>query len=232
MMALGIVMPIIIVLFFVFFFFSVKIGKKYLTIKITHWLLMIYLGVLVLATIALPFFEKDHVVVEKIEQKKTEFGESDSYSDLYSKLSNGEVTEIAPNYLQNELSFEDYQQESIRIESRADYGPQVFVERKETNDSKIEVAIYSTGLVVSGYDFSSMLKPLQLELTEDVLTITPVQQDINLAIASNNYSIRQFTGESMFENTYFSSVDSFVYLRVPADLNLVGDELNIEYIVK
>lgn len=226
-------LPLIIVLCLVFyFFFSVKISKKYLTIKITHWLLMIYIGVLILATIIVMIMAKDQAVINKIEQNKLEAEMFDSYNVLHQKLSNGEVADIDSIYLQNEFSFNDYQNESMKIISRAEYGPQVFVERKETNDSKIEATIYSTGLVVNGNNFSHLLKPLQLDLTEEVLTITPVHQNINLAISSNNYPVRQFTGESMFENHYFSSVDSFVYLRVPKDLKLERDELYFEYIFK
>lgn len=233
MMVIGTVLPLIFVLGFVFyFFFSVKIGKKYLTIKITHWMLIVYIGVLILATMIVPFLSQDHTAVEKMEQEKSDVGGFDSYTELHSKLSNGEITEIDPIYLQNEMSFEDYQKDSMKIVSGVDYGPQIFVERKETNDSQIEVAIYSTGLVVNGNNFSNLLKPLQLDLTEDVLTITPVHQTIDIAISSNFYPVRQFTNESMFENHYYSSLDSFVYLRVPADLELERDELYFEYIFK
>lgn len=225
MMLLGAILPIVLVLLFgLFFFITVKIGKKYLTIKITHWLLLIYVGVLVLATIAVPLFAQEYEKIERIEQVDSEDGMIDPFSELFSKLSNGEVTEIDPLYLQEEKHFDVYPHESIRIVPNTNNGQQIFVERVEKDDSTIEVDIYSTGLVVDGLDFSSLLKPSQVELTENILTINPIYQEFNFAIAGNGYPIRQFTGESMFEHHSFRSGDSFVYLRIPSDLEIEGNE--------
>ncbi|MGM0903166.1 MAG: hypothetical protein ACQEXB_18970 [Bacillota bacterium] len=228
MMVLGAIFPIVLVLLFGFFFFiTVKIGKKYLTIKVTHWLLLIYVGVLVLASIAVPLFAQEHGQIERIDYKDSEDGVNDPFSKIFSKLSDGKFAEIDPAYLQEKMSFEDYPNNSIKIVSNTNNGPQIFVERVEKDDSTIEIAIYSTGLVVDGLDFSSLLKPSQVELTESILTINSIYQEFNFAIAGNGYPIRQFTGESMFEHHSFRSGDSFVYLRIPMDLEIEG---NVDYL--
>jgi ABC-type transport system involved in multi-copper enzyme maturation permease subunit len=223
MMILGAILPIFLVLLFgLFFFITVKIGKKYLTIKITHWLLLIYVGVLVLSSIAVPLFAQENDQIESMNQRDSENGVFDPYSELLSKLSEGEVDEIAPSYLQDEMSF-DYPNDTIRIVPNTNNGPQIFVERKEKGSSKIEVEIYSTGLVVDGLDYSSMLKPPQIDLTENILTVNPIYQEFNFAIASNGYPIRQFTRESMFKHQSVRSGDSFVYLRIPSDIEIEGN---------
>jgi hypothetical protein len=225
MMVLSVILPIVLVLLFgLFFFIVVKIRKKYLTIKITHGLLLIYVGVLILATIAVPLIAHEYEKIDRIEQVDSEDGMNDPYSELFSKLSNGEVTEIDSTYLQEQKSFEDYPHESIRIVPNTNNGPQIFVERVEKADSTIEVDIYSTGLVVDGLDFSSLLKPSQVELTENILTINPIYQEFNFVIAGNGYPIRQFTGESMFKHHSFRSGDSFVYLRIPSELEIEGND--------
>ncbi|WP_404332652.1 hypothetical protein [Mesobacillus maritimus] len=224
MMVLGAILPIVLVLLFgLFFFIAVKIGKKYLTIKITHWLLLIYVGVLVLASIDVPLFAQEHNQIERIDYKDSEDGVNDPFSEIFSKLSDGQFAEIDPAYLQEKMSFDDYPNNSIKIVSNTNNGPQIFVERVEKDVSTIEVAIYSTGLVVDGLDFSSLLKPSQVELTESILTINSIYQEFNFAIAGNGYPIRQFTGESMFEHHSFRSGDSFVYLRIPRDLEIDGN---------
>jgi hypothetical protein len=224
MMLLGAILPIVFVLLFgLFFFITVKIGKKYLTIKITHWLLFGYLGVLILASVTVPLFAQEHDNIESIQEENYDDDEMDPYSKLFSKLSNGEIAEIDPTYLLEERNFDHYSNKSIRIVPNTNNGPQVFVERKEKADSTIEVAIYSTGLVVDSLDFTSLLKPSEVELTDNILTINSIYQEFNFAIAGNGYPIRQFTGESMFEHHSFRSGDSFVYLRIPSDLEIEGN---------
>lgn len=229
MMVLGAILPIVLVLLFgLFFFIIVKIGKKYLTIKITHWLLLIYVGVLVLASIAVPLFAEEHD--QMVDYMDSEDGVNDPFSELFSKLSDGQLAEIDPAYLQEKMSFDEYPNNSIKIVSNTNNGPQIFVERVEKDESTIEVAIYSTGLVVDGLDFSSLLKPSQVELTESNLTINSIYQEFNFAIAGNGYPIRQFTGESMFEHHSFRSGDSFVYLRIPSDVEIEGNVDFLEFI--
>ena len=225
MMLLGAVFPIVFVtLFGLFFFITVKIGKKYMTIKITHWLLLVYVGMLVLASVTVPLFAQDHEKIESVQGKDVDDDEmNDPYSHLYSKLSNGEVDEINPSYLQEERNFDHYSNKSISIVPNTNNGPQVFVERKEKADSTIEVAIYSTGLVVDDLDFSSLLNPSEVELQDDILTVNTIYQEFHFAIAGNGYPIRQFTGETMFEHHSYRSGDSFVYLRIPRDIEIEGN---------
>ncbi|MBY0095568.1 hypothetical protein [Mesobacillus maritimus] len=224
MMLLGAVLPIVfVILFGLFFFITVKIGKKYLTIKITHWLLLVYVGVLVLASVTVPLFAQEHGNIKSVQEKDDHDEMNDPYSQLYSKLSNGEVAEIDSSYLQEERNFEHYSNKSISIVPNTINGPQVFVERKEKADATIEVAIYSTGLVVDELDFSSLLKPSEVELTDNILTINSIYQEFNFAIAGNGYPVRQFTGETMFEHHSFRSGDSFVYLRIPSGIEIEGN---------
>lgn len=67
----------------------------------------------------------------------------------------------------------------------------VFVERKASNDNKIEAFIFSNGLIIGDYDFSQILKHYHLELKGQILTInSPKQQDIKISIAQNEFPVR------------------------------------------
>ena len=49
-------------------YFMKKVGKKFITIKITHWLLFIYIGVLLLATAIIPFISNERMERDTKEQ--------------------------------------------------------------------------------------------------------------------------------------------------------------------
>jgi energy-coupling factor transporter transmembrane protein EcfT len=227
MIVLTAILPIVILGFFaLFFFFTIKVGKKYMTIKVTHWLLFIYIAVLVLATVFVPFLTEKSAGLERVEQEASD----QRMGDYYTKLNDGDIDEIDPNYLIQETRFDDYQNQTVEIVTQTQYAPQVFVEGKTSDDSQIEAYVYSGGLVVNGFDFSDILKPHQIELEENILTITPIQQEINLTIGSDSFPVRQFTGETLFRNHSFSSGDSMVYLRIPQDIEIKSDNVHLVYI--
>ena len=70
------ILPIAIVLIIVgIVFFISKVGKDFISIKITHWLLIIYVSVLVLSTALIPF-----VTVDRKERETTKQEEMDQAS--------------------------------------------------------------------------------------------------------------------------------------------------------
>ena len=219
-------LPLVIIILMGTFFFMFKAGNKFMTVKITHWLLLIYVGVLLLALAVSPFITGEPLGRKSMDQAEQE----QEMNDLYENINNGDIANI-DHYLMKKSSFDHYQEEQLTILSNSEYGPQIFVERKDSNDAKIEAFIYVNGLIIDGYDFSDLLKPYQLELTDNTLTIIPTKQDIDISIESPGFPIRQFNGESSFLNHTFSSGEPVVYLRIPVDLELItNDQVYLEYI--
>ncbi|KON90026.1 hypothetical protein AF332_26575 [Sporosarcina globispora] len=221
---------VILILIFGVFIFMVRLAGKFATPKVTHWLLFLYISVLLLGTVFVPFIIDDPMSQKgmgKVVDTDREF------SDLYSNLNKGELDQIDAKYLMKESSFSNYQNQTIRVESSNNDGSQILIERKAVNDDTIEAFIFGNGLIIDGYDFSRKLKPYHLELMDNTLTINlPHQQDINLLIAKADFPIRQFTGESII-NPSFSTGDQVVYLRIPNNLELIaGDHVFLEFIEK
>ncbi|MGG4267701.1 hypothetical protein [Peribacillus simplex] len=217
----------ILILIFGVFIFMGRLSKKFVTLKVTHWLLFIYIGVLLLGTAFVPF-----IIDGSMSQKGMgKVADTDRESnDLYSKLNKGEFDQIDAKYLMKESNFRNQQNKTIKVESSDGDDSQIFVERKTNNDDTIEAFIFG-GLIIDGYDFSKKLKPYHLELMEDTLTINLQQQDINLVITKANFPIRQFTGESIINSSI--STDQFVYLRIPHNLKLKADDhVFLEFIEK
>ncbi|MFE3974490.1 MULTISPECIES: hypothetical protein [unclassified Peribacillus] len=220
---------VILILIFGVFIFMVRFAGKFATPKVTHWLLFIYIGILLLGTAFVPFIIDDSMSqkgMEKVVDTDREL------SDLYSNLNKGEIDQVDAEYLMKEKNFSNYQNNTIKVESSNGDGSQIFVERKTNNDDTIEAFIFGNGLIIDGYDFSRKLKPYHLELMDDTLTINlPQQQDINLIITKADFPIRQFTGESILNPSF--STDQVVYLRIPNNLELIADDhVFLEFIDK
>ncbi|AMM93193.1 hypothetical protein UP17_12270 [Peribacillus simplex] len=220
---------VILILIFGVFIFMVRFAGKFATPKVTHWLLFIYIGVLLLGTAFVPFIIDDSMSqkgMEKVVDTDREL------SDLYSNLNKGEIDQVDAKYLMKERNFSNHQNKTIKVKSSNSDGSQILVERKTNNDDTIEAFIFGNGLIIDGYDFSRKLKPYHLELTDDTLTINLLQQqDINLIITKADFPIRQFTGESIINPSF--STDQVVYLRIPNNLELIADDhVFLEFIEK
>lgn len=91
--------------------------------------------------------------------------------------------------------------------------------------------VYSSGLLIDGYDFSDKLIPYRLELVDNTLNLrSPGQQKINISIMNDPFPVRQFTSESNFSRS-FSGGDQIIYLRIPKSLEVVNEEqVHLEYV--
>lgn len=211
------ILPIVIIIFL--FVGISKVRIKFATPKVTHWILFTYISVLLLNTAFGSFITNDKVSLKEMEKVATD-GE---LSDIYPQLRKGEFDKIDKGYLINEKSFGVDQIKTLKVKSSNDNDLTVLVERKTSDDNKVEAFIFSSGLIIDDYDFSQLLKHYHLELKGQILTINPPkQQDIKISIAQNEFPVRQFTGDSMFINS-FTSGDPVVYLRIPSDLKVMAD---------
>ena len=207
-------------------FYMIKAGKSFVTIKITHWLLVVYTSVLLLSTFAVAFMNEETISKAKEREKVNEEG----LSSLYTNLSQGK-RDKAEDFLIKEMKFDNYQNQTLTITASPDYGAQVFVEKKLENDSTVELSIYGNELTIDGYDFSNVIKLPEIELAGNVLSMVPIRQNIDLSITTSSYPIRQFTGESI-QSHYFSNGETLIYLRVPSELELNADNVYLEEIEK
>ena len=212
------ILPFAIILFFVgMFFFVQKTAKKYLTIKLTHWLLFIYIGVLLLASTMVPFISVDTMGLARMDQVEID----NEIGNLHAKLSKGKISDIDSKYLLKESSFSDYVDQSLKIVSSG--GTQVYVERMKNDDNKIEAFLYASKLIINGMLVPEEIKPYQLEINGHELTITPNFQELHVSIASSSFPIRQISGETI-KHTSFSNGDQLIYLRIPKNLEITADE--------
>ena len=88
-------LPIVIILLIVgFVYFMSKVGNKYITIKITHWLLIIYIGVLLLSTAIIPFISDERMERDTKEQVDID----KAMNELGKNLREGKMDQIDDQY--------------------------------------------------------------------------------------------------------------------------------------
>ncbi|MBU8879951.1 hypothetical protein BGM26_13280 [Bacillus sp. FJAT-29790] len=208
-------------------FLTAKSRRKFVTVKITHWLLMIYVGVLLISMVAAPFMTEGVLISrEKVQEK-----DIDTVSnDLYNSLSEGKLDEIDRKYLLSENSF-DYQNPTLKVFSHYDYGLQVFVERKTSDDGKIEAYYYTGNLIINGMDFSDKLEPSRFQMNGNTFTIWPPEEThIKISMIKKEFTITQFNGEPGIGNMV-SHAPSIAYLRIPKNLELIDEsDISLQYV--
>ena len=219
MTSILLIFPVLLIVFFI------KIGKT--SRKVTYWILSAYLTVLVIATAAVPFITDNtslNKVDDHLEMEK-------AWNDLDRKLRQGQIKEVDTRYLLMENSYNVDQLKTLQLKSSKENSTQVLVERKKINDGKMDAFIYSSGLIINDYDFSNQLKPYHLDFFDHTLRIISSQQRIKLALTTNPFPIRQFTGESGLMGHSSMHGNQFIYLQIPLDLEVVADDrIDLQYV--
>lgn len=194
-----------------------KYGKKFFTTKITHWALLSYLVILIVATIILPFMSDDIKVMGKIDQRT----EEKRMNEFYTNLQNGDLDGIHDQYLAWEKTYKHDGSQPLRITSSSEQGTNVYVEKKPENDGEIDIFVYRPTLFVDDIDFSEILDSVDMTMKENSLHISVPTQDFRVSILNAPFPTRQLMGESIISHSSSSTVGT-VYLRVPSDLQLTN----------
>lgn len=198
-----------------------KIRRRYVSVKITHWLLMGYTGLLIIAMAIAPFMITD------LPKRATASTGADQ--EIYRHLSNGEIESIDPEFLVLKKTF-DYENSSLTISSNRVEGNLIYVERKEKNDGKIEGYVYNSGLNINGYYFSDKLTPIDFKLENDILTVQhPNQQNIKLAMVQKEFTIKQFNGQKQNSVTTGPDIEG-IFLRVPKNIEISNKYSNLIFV--
>ncbi|MBY0121256.1 hypothetical protein [Bacillus sp. S/N-304-OC-R1] len=219
---------LLIAAFFIFvsMFSIMNLKRKLFTVKVTHWLLIIYVGVLLLSGLYIMLVTKVNVINgEKIENKNDSW---DRVSQFHTILYEGRTNELASRQLLKAESY-DFNQNLLNI-GITGYDKIIYVERKDIDDGKIEARVYTDGIIVSGFDFSQHIKPVNFHMNDDTLKITyPDHQKINISVVRKEFTINQFTGQNPI-NDINGDGQLAVYLIIPKSLQLHSDVAQFQYV--
>lgn len=216
-------LPIIIltVIFIAVLFLYIKGSRKFVTVKVTHWLLLMYTGVLVFSMIANPFvIDVKGKQIQKVSEKESE----KVRQDFYDKISKGKIEALSNRSLLKHSSFE-FHQPTLKINCTGVEPPLVYVEKTKAADHGIEAYAFVTGLFINGIDFTEKITPPRFSVSDMDGSITvhnAEHQTIDVAILKNEFTITQFSGGAKM----FSLINHdapVIYLRVPKHIKITSE---------
>ncbi|WNF36163.1 hypothetical protein RJD24_17185 [Bacillaceae bacterium IKA-2] len=143
--------------------------------------------------------------------------------NFYNIADSGKLAETAGIYETDKWSF-GYDEEQLTVLENG--GNWIIYEKKSGSDRKIDVIRYSTKYIVnSGLDFTDEIEPPTVELSDNQLTITePPLVNIRVAQFHKEFTITQFTGESMFNDRNPVMGRDVIVIRVPVNVEIVTNQ--------
>lgn len=233
-------LPYFILVLVIVFLVNKYSNKKRLTVKVTHWLFIVYVTVLLIASFTAPFFINQKLTYKEW-HSKAEI--EDSWVNYNKVLEEGQINRI--KHVLKSSSFE-YDEPTLELNfDQMDYSRHVYVERKDSDDNNIEVRILASGVYINGFDFTDQIKPPTFSLHGNTLSMARTlndeqfspdyssMYDINVAIVKNEFSVTQFSedGVKIFDSMDNGGTD--IYLKIPLHLEITNEaDYEINYVFK
>ncbi|WP_226670052.1 hypothetical protein [Metabacillus litoralis] len=234
-------LPIVIILFLIFVAFQLNkvISNTGIYEKLNlRWLLGLYAVVLFLSVCLFYLFPFD-IGSKNVVDNKKEILNAQSESDalLTAAL---EGKKISEENLKGVLTREElnipFEHNELEIFAEEQHGSNiVLVERKSTDDQKINVTQYYTRAILGNIEVTEEIKPYIVELNENTLSIMyPEPLDIQVGKFAKEFTITQFTGEAGLFDTMNDDLDargeSVIYVKVPKDVKIIDPSESFIYV--
>ncbi|OLS39290.1 hypothetical protein [Bacillus sp. MRMR6] len=196
-----------------------------------RWMLGGYILVLLISTGIAPLLQTTEATYKKVGKDQDFANEG---FQIYEAAIEGEIERVDRKYISETWNF-DYDGNQLDI-SHVDgeyISFQTVVERKATNDGKIEAIYYKAGSGMNDMDLTEVVNPIRMELSGDTLILmNPKITTLTFYQFEQPFTIKQFTGESwQGHHTHFIDGQSVLYLRIPKNLELIDkSQLYFQYV--
>lgn len=208
-------------------------STKFFSGKVTKIFLGTYFVLLLIATVV--------TYVAPMNEQTNRSGETtreteERLTNFYSNMSQGKIDQIEGIKINHEWSLQ-LEGNKLYIK-RSDYDPfgtpAIYIEKNAT-EKEIEVTQYITDHISYGYNYNDYIEPPQLIFHNDELTIVKqAPLEIRIAKFHHEFTITQFTGESMF-NSHMNHItgENVIYIRLPQGVQVDFDQdMNIQFVSK
>lgn len=195
-----------------------------------RWLFVSYLSVLLICAGLSPLLPKGEIIYQKVDVNQLERNSN----ELYEAAIQGKIEDVDSKYIVKTRNF-NYTEKQLNIEvvNEEFLSASIIVERKSTNDGKIEALHYQTGSGLNEITISDLMQPLGMNIDQNTLRLeNPAKLKLEFSQFKQAFPINQFTGKSVFNDTNnFYDGTSILYLKIPKDLELTTSyEINIQYV--
>lgn len=234
MSIISIYLPFVLLVLLAVVLLAVYYMRKSLSVKITHWLLLIYTSVLLLATVIVLFGTDIENISLSHANEAQERDISKASSEFSEAIENGKSPVVDSKYIVEEKSFV-VDSSVLTINTNWEHSPNVVVERIQNDQRSIKAQVYSfSNYTADGYDLTDRVIPPVVKLSKNQLLISgPGFKEANLSVATKEFPISQFEkGRQSFSNLGFSSMEHYViYLQVPEGVEIKAPEdVYVEYL--
>ncbi|MGE6257686.1 hypothetical protein ACQKCU_07205 [Heyndrickxia sporothermodurans] len=212
-----------------FLFPSKKTSRPKLRKKLSG-ILSIYISILLLSVILSAFIpHQNEMSIRKVNTVE------DESENLYDQVISGKVNKINQKLINKKWDRNyPYKQLNIHVKNNNNLEMPIIVERKTTNDNKIEGVLFKPFMEMDEFVITKKFDPYQLAWSDDTLTIIqPEQIRLKFSLFKRDFTVSQFTGDVSKEDNHSSAYRyPILYLHIPKDLKIVSDKKveSIEYI--
>ena len=194
-----------------------------------------YLAILLIALVVFYMLPGGDFTYKELSQN--DINKADQAEHLRNALSKGKLNQMEGVYIKGKWNF-IYEKEKLEIDSSDSKNGSwmVFVERKDTNDNKIEAVHYTTKTIINNIDLTDKINYPKVALEGKRLNfIRPEPCEVKLIKYQKEFTVTQFSKENGIENEgSFSGLlgSDVFYLQIPKDVQLTFDsnKVNVQYV--
>lgn len=203
---------------------SLKKKREHRPIKLAHWMFYGYIGVLLISAVLYAFIPN-----EQATEKNTDL----SWSKLYHDTFKGNPDVINPKLIKNSW-VKEYRGKQLNISVKDDNTIDIFIDRKNDNDGKIEGFLYQSNTFVNGLSIDTHFEPNYLYWSGDTLAITPpIEKKLKFVSSNREFIVAQFMDDRDHDHSEFALGRQILYLRIPSDLKIINNaRFNIQFVDK
>ncbi len=209
------------------------LAKKSMNKKFTRLVFIGYIAVLCLSFGIYEFGISKKITVFQLNKVNNVEKELQTF---YDSLYEGKIEEIDQSYVYEEMEV-DYKSNKLFMKTNQienGIGFPIIVDRKTSNDHKIEITYYRTQPATDKPNIMKDVKPLQWSWEDETLTLNiPKEMEFNVATIKKEFPIVQFYGDYRRIEVNPTAIigEEALYLLVPKDLEIVaGAEIYIDYV--
>lgn len=224
---------ILLILFYIFVIRSASRKKSIITKNKIKFIFLLYCCLLLISTAAVYALPAEDFFNPGEIENQEQFTKAGMIYDL---IARGRIQDI-PGVNKNISSSYDLEGNRLKLElsQKGNYvisHLDVWIERKDTNDGKIEASNYVSPFLIDNIAFTDRVIAPDISFHDNILTITPHRTLIEFFRFEADFTANQFLQE---QNTPYTNKTAFgiqaVYLKIPSNVEVVADKgLNVQYV--
>ncbi|MBM6617415.1 hypothetical protein [Bacillus suaedaesalsae] len=223
-----VVVTFLILILIVSFMIKGSVRWKFMNIRGTRWIVLIYGALLLVSTILFYILPNENNNKQNRTLSEKELQEISSSSiKAFEAATKGEIDNTKGVYRNGEWEF-DFTGEKLVLTKGDAISSFVVVEKKEINDGKVEVVSYATDLIIENVVLKEKLNPPGVELSgENLRIIMPEMQELNYSMFDKEFTITQFKPDRSREESYEGHMymgNEILYVRIPKDVFMSGSD--------